>query len=70
MWVCVVSWELPGQSKWFSGAAVIKFNWSASGALLLNLALLIEFQVTVKKLCGPYFEDTEVARSKFHRIAF
>ena len=47
LWVCVVSWELPGQSKWFSGAAVIKFNGSASGALLLNLAMLIEFQVTI-----------------------
>ena len=40
LWVCVVSWELPGQSKWFSGAAVIKFNGSASGALLLNLDCL------------------------------
>ena len=37
----------PQMVKWFSGAAVIKFNGSASGALLLNLAMLIEFQVTI-----------------------
>ena len=68
LWVCVVSWELPGQSKWFSGAAVIKFNGSASGALLLNLAMLIEFQVTILFLVNNFENQERRAKFKSYRL--